>query len=307
MLPYVCLDMYEGIILRRDSTLLQGAIFRGLKACIGIIIESEKFLIIIHHPAFLLSNTFSAIQYWTQKTEFGAMTDIHIYKNVSYPENNQYVSLAEHLCTELRAHLDYRGMTHIHRLTDINGIFQINKDTVEAITLTHADYNSLEPRPLNYNKTVMSRAHYLTCRLAYHRQDMENCGLKIMVRSDFEKNPAENTMDPDISEHLNQLHTYSSNRMRELAFQLCTNPIWTKVLDLDLVSSPEQLRIKLENYGAFLLQMASIPVLVKKQFAADLRKLSSYQEQLMALIPRDEKILSAMQAATPSKISPFHL
>lgn len=307
MLPYVCLDMYEGIILKKDSTMLQGAIFRGLKSCIGIIIESERFLIIIHHPGFILFNTFEVIQHWTQKSEFGSITGIHIYKNMCYPENDQYVSLAEHFGNEVKAHLRYLGTVRIHRLADINGLFQINKDTVEAITLSKADYNAMEPHPLNYHKTMMSRAHYLTCRLAYHRGDKENCGIKIMVRSDFEKKPAENILDPDISEHLNQLNTYSSNCMRQLVFQLCANPLWTKVLDLDLVSNPEQLLVKLENYGLFLINMASISTTVKNKFVADLRKLSSYQEQLMALVPKDEKILSVMKSVAPSKISSCHL
>ena len=66
MYPYVLLDVYEGIVLKNDSTQLQGGILRGLKTCIGIVITSEKYLIILHHPAFIVDNTFQEIQNWVQ-------------------------------------------------------------------------------------------------------------------------------------------------------------------------------------------------------------------------------------------------
>lgn len=44
-------------------------------------ITSEKYLIILHHPAFIVDNTFQEIQNWIDKAEFGPIHEIYVYKN----------------------------------------------------------------------------------------------------------------------------------------------------------------------------------------------------------------------------------
>ena len=297
MLPYICLDMYEGVVLRKNSTMLQGAIFRGLRSCIGIVIESEQFVIFLHHPAFILDNTFAAILEWTRRREFGSITQIHIYKNIYYPNNDQHVDTAAYFCQELITNLSFSGPGQINELSDPNGFFLLNKEDLRrAIPIMPTECQMMEPRNTNQSKTLMSRAHYLGSRLAYHRGDHQACSIKIMMRADFEKKPEHSDLAPEILSQVVALRTYTSDRIRDMAFEICADPIWAKVLDLDLVSTPEQLLIKLQNHCVFLLEISTMSQALKNNYIKDIKKLSAHQETLMAILPKgDVSLLQAYQ------------
>ncbi len=301
MYPCVLLDVYEGIVLKNDSTQLQGGILRGLKTCIGIVITSEKYLIILHHPAFIVDNTFQEIQNWIDKAEFGPIDEIYVYKNDAYPLNAEFpLSL---FCQQLKDVLNFPKNIQVTHVSDPIGMFQINKSSPHiATSITIAQCRLAEPPHLNANKTPMSRAHYLASRLAYHRGDFSNCRIKIMTRINFGEKPSIDNLAPEIQQHIDLITIYAPGNIQQLATQLCTSPIWTKVLDLDRLDHTEvslnQLIIKLENYCVFLLQCISPSDKVKQKYIHDIKQLSQQKNILITMIPQDSTHLDLLEDYT---------
>jgi hypothetical protein len=298
MYPYVLLDVYEGIVLKNDSTQLQGGILRGLKTCIGIVITSEKYLIILHHPAFIVDNTFQEIQNWVDKTEFGPIHEIYVYKNDAYPLNTKCPPSL--FCQLLKDALHFPKNIQITHVSDPVGMFQINKSSPHiATSITIEQCRLGEPPHLNANKTLMSRAHYLSSRLAYHRGDFSNCRIKIMTRINFGEKPSIDSLAPEIQQHIARITVYAPYNIQQLATQLCTNPIWAKVFDLDRLDHTEgslnQLIIKLENYCVFLLQCISPLDEVKQKYIHDIKQLSQQKNILITMIHQDSPHLDLLE------------
>ena len=158
-LPYVCLDNYEGIIMKRDSAQLDGVIFRGLRTCMGLIIVSEQYLLAIHHPGFELSNSFSAITEWTEREDFGVISDVIICVNQDFPRARDM--LPDVFGDKLRESIGFEGTVGCHIMHDATGILQVHKVNLDIEGLSSSALTTLGQVALliNGTKTPASRHH----------------------------------------------------------------------------------------------------------------------------------------------------
>ncbi|MCH9756954.1 MAG: hypothetical protein K0U37_07180 [Gammaproteobacteria bacterium] len=262
-LSSICLDNYEGIVMKRDSAQLDGVIFRGLKTCTGIIVASEHYLLAIHHPAFELSNSFSAIQAWTSREDFGVVSDLIICANRQFPRARDMHPVAFGM--RIASAIGFEGEVKTHVESDDSGIFRVHKTNLEIELLTVSTLNEMAAAKLllNGEKTVASRYHYLIARLAYHGGERALCSINIMTRRQFLEMPLESIWHDAIALHVQRLRENTAEAVGALAQEICQAPLWVTVLDLDIYASKAEhakgLVGKLQRYFLFLEQLAAFP------------------------------------------------
>ncbi|MDF1645794.1 MAG: hypothetical protein P1U61_02270 [Legionellaceae bacterium] len=287
-LPYICLDNYEGIIMKRDSRELDGAIFRGLKTCMGIMVASEQYLLAIHHPGFELSNSFSAITDWTESKDFGAISDVTICVNPNFPRARDM--LPSIWGDKLREMLGFEGGIGCHIMHDATGILQVHRVSLAFEELSASALTALGQAQLLINdvKTPASRHHYLATRLHYHRGAKDLCRLKVMSRRAFLDKPCEDDLDREIASHVHAVQQNPKKAIGELARQLSQSALWVKVLDLDLYSSKarhtHELVGRLQHYFLFLEALAELPFEQRKLCRQQIIQLSRQGEIFTSLV-----------------------